>query len=326
MPPSSERPLRVRITRPRTAPGSSLQLPGGGLRHGRCEFEVNPPDGGTYDFWIVLGFAHEHEWALVPPGNTLFICGEPPAKKLFPRGFYRQFGHVVDTHDHSRHAGLILHAPCLGWWVRADHAALSALPSPAKQNRVGVVCSSTARTPGQRRRLRFLSRLKELLPEDVAHFGHGFKPVADKMDAILPYRFQLVLENSVSPHYWTEKLIDAYAGWAHPLYVGCPNLADYFPREAFTALDLADPEGAAGLIRQLLAAPDPAPRLAALAEARRRILHDYNLGLRCAALVEQLPRPGAPARVDLRTYKAFRFFDRLIGRKSFARTAAGPPA
>jgi hypothetical protein len=41
------------------------------------------------------------------------------------------------------------------------------------------------------------------------------------------------LENSQSPHYWTEKLTDAYLGWAFPLYVGCPNVGDYFAKESF---------------------------------------------------------------------------------------------
>jgi hypothetical protein len=312
----------VRVTRPGSGRDSSLQLPSGNLRHGRCQFYVNPDDGGTYDFWIVIGFAYEHEWAWVPPGNTLFICGEPPAKKLFPRGFYRQFEHVIDTHRHSRHPKLTIHAPCLGWWVGGDYPAVSRLAFPEKLNRVGVVCSSTAQTPGQRKRLRFLKALKERLPEEISHFGRGFQPVADKMEAILPYRFQLVLENSQSPHYWTEKLIDAYVGWAHPLYAGCPNLEDYFPRAAFTPLNLDDPEGAATLIRRLLSAPPTAAEHAALVEARRRVLDDYNVGTRCARLVETLHLPGRPVRTEIRTYKAFRLLDRLFGRKSFPRIAA----
>jgi hypothetical protein len=320
------RPLQIRVTRPGSGRDSSLQLPSGDLRHGRCQFHVNPDDGGSYDFWIVIGFAYEHEWALVPPGNTLFICGEPPAKKLFPRGFYRQFAHVIDTHHHSRHPNLVIHAPCLGWWVGGDYAQQAALACPPKQNRVGVVCSSTAQTPGQRQRLRFLAELKKQLPDDIVHFGRGFQPVADKMDAILPYRFQLVLENSRSPHYWTEKLIDAYIGWAHPLYVGCPNLADYFPAESFTALDPNYVAGSVATIRRLLSTPDTPAASAALAEARRRVLDEYNVGVRCARLVESLHRPGEPVRTEIRTYKAFRFLDRLVGRTSYPRTRKPAPA
>lgn len=317
-------PIRVRVTVPFMRRGARLPLPGGAKVWGRCEFAVNPEDGGEHDFWVVLGFAHEWEHARVPAGNTLFICGEPPAKKRFPRAFYRQFGHVVDTHRHSRHPGLILHAPCLGWSVGGGQYRPVETPPPPKRNLVGVVCSSTAKTPGQRRRLRFLAALKEAMPEQIMHFGRGFRPVEDKLEAILPYRFQLVLENSQSPHYWTEKLADAYLGWAHPLYVGCPNVGDYFPRESFTPLNMDDLPGSVALIRRLLAEPEPDVARAALVEARRRMLEDYGVGVRCARLVEQLHRPGPPVRTEIRTYKAFRFWDRLIGRKSFPRTAHHP--
>jgi hypothetical protein len=111
--------------------------------------------------------------------------------------------------------------------------ALKQLTPPEKQNRVSVVCSTTAQTAGQRQRLKFLAALKQRLGDDLMVFGKGFQQIDDKLEATLPYRYHLVLENSQSPHYWTEKLTDAYLGWAFPLYVGCPNVGDYFAKESF---------------------------------------------------------------------------------------------
>ena len=35
-------------------------------------------------------------------------------------------------------------------------------------------------------------------------YGYGFNEIADKRDALVPYKYHLAIENGV-PHYWTEK-------------------------------------------------------------------------------------------------------------------------
>jgi len=72
------------------------------------------------------------------------------------------------------------------------------------------------------------------------HFGRGFEPIDDKMGAILPYRFHLVLENSVLPNYWTEKLADALSRLGLPGLFGCPNVGDYLPAEALLSINDLD--------------------------------------------------------------------------------------
>jgi hypothetical protein len=299
-------PLRVRLTMPLMPSDCDLPIPGGGnVWHG-CEFVVNPPANDPCDFWIICAYAHERETAVVAPENTLFINGEPLEKKEYPRAFYQQFGHVVDTHNHSRHPHLELHASCLGWGVGGLYDPFVRMERPQKINRVGVVCSSTAQTVGQRKRLKFLARLNAVLGADIAHFGRGFQPLETKLDGILPYRFQLVLENCVADHYWTEKLADAYLGWGFPLYAGCPNLDSYFDPTAFQRVNLEEPEQAIRLIRQLLATPESAAEIEAMRGARDLILNRYNLIFRCATLAQKhfVTRP--KQSVTLRDYKFFR--------------------
>src|SRR5437667_94736 len=78
--------------------------------------------------------------------------------------------------------------------------------------------------------------------------GRGIRAIEDKADGILPYRYHVALENSQFPDYWTEKLADAFLGFAHPLYWGCPNLERYFPAQSFTALNIHDPAQAIAAI------------------------------------------------------------------------------
>jgi len=307
--------LRVRVTTAGLPGGLELFTPGGSMCWGRCDFLLNVPDGTECDFWIVFGNAFPRETGRVARANTLFINGEPPAKKVYPRGYYRQFAHLVDMHRKSGHPNIHLSAPCLCWMVGLSwreqrftlgYDALKKLPPPSKQNRMSVVCSTTAQTRGQRERLKFLRALKERLGDDLDVFGKGFEPVDDKLEASLPYRCQLVLENSQSLHYWTEKLTDAHLGWAFPFYVGCPNLADYFDPASFIALDMDDVGGAVKAIRRFLDTPMTEREHEVIRVAREKILDEYNPFARFAHWAETLHRPGGMETVTLRSEKAFR--------------------
>lgn len=314
--PAAAEPIRVSVTA-RLHDGMDRLCPGRKLAWGRCVFEVNPPPGSVCDYWIVWASGRYRDRMVCAPENTLFITLEPPSKKVYPRQYYAQFHRVISVHAADPHPRVTTSLLGMPWHVGLDRAAnryhygydeLSALPLPEKSNSVSVVCSNLATTAGQRQRLAFLAFLKEHLGDTLVHFGRGFTPVADKLDAILPHRFHLVLENSRWPDYWSEKLADAYLGWAHPVYLGCPNLTDFFPAGGFTAVDPERPEQALAVIRGLLASPpEPAP----LAYCRKLILNDYNPFARLAHWAERFHTPGLPATtVRIDSHKAFRPFPR----------------
>lgn len=310
------REILVRVNMDCAPDGMELLTPGGSLRWGRCRFDLNPVGEGPADFAVVLGNARPRDRFACAPENTLFIAGEPLAKKLYPGPFYRQFGHLVDSHAASRHPHLHVSALGLNWHVGLDrsrngyrygHDYLDALACPDKLNRISVVCSNASKTAGQRQRLALLDGLKRRLGDRLVHFGRGFEPIDDKLDAILPYRFHLVLENSVLPNYWTEKLADAYLGWAYPVYLGCPNVSDYIPAEALLSINDLDAEAAAERISRLLEQPFDTRHETAVAAARSRILHLYNPFAWAAHWTERLYRPGLrQTTLTLRSHKAFR--------------------
>ncbi len=315
---TQEDEILVRINMDCAPDGMPLLTPAGSMRWGRCRFDFNPEIGGRADFAITQFNARPVDRFHCAPQNTLFIAGEPLAKKLYPAAFYRQFGHVVDSHAQSRHPNLNVSALGLNWHVGLDHGGyrygydhLTALSSPEKQNRIAVVCSNARKTEGQRQRLALLDALKLRLGDRLVHFGRGFEAIDDKLDAILPYRFHLVLENCVLPNYWTEKLADAYLGWAYPVYLGCPNISEYFPAEAMLSINDQDADTVARQLAYLLDAPLNDAQTAALAEARRRVLNVYNPFAWAAHWAERLYQPSLPEKwLVHRSQKAFRPFPR----------------
>jgi len=313
--------LRVVITVDTRAKGWERLAPGFGeggspVLDG-CEFFMNPEEPVDADYWIVFANARPRDMMRCAPENTLFIAGEPESKKVYPKAFYRQFHRIIDTHVRSGHPRVTLHAPCMAWHIGFDHnrsefdfgyTKLKGMESPKTlENKVSVVCSDAAFTDGQRERLRFLEELKARLGDKLVHFGRGFRPVDDKLDAILGYRFHLVMENSRIPHYWTEKIADAYLGWSFPLYVGSPNLGDYFPEESFVSLDVNDPVKSAETISRLLDKPVSDQERVGVAEGRRLVLDVYNPWVAWARWANEFHVPNAtPKSLVIRSHKAFR--------------------
>jgi hypothetical protein len=301
-------------------PKNLLRLTPGGLGEwGGCKFIVNPPDEESADFVVALGSVRPLVKFFCSPSNTLLMVGEPPSKKIYPRGYYHQFHHLVDSHELGGHPRTKVTALGLPWHVglersthefRIGYDELTTMPEPTqKENKIAVVCSNLTATEGQRERLAFLEKLKDQLGDHIVHFGRGFLPIDDKLDAILPYRFQLVLENSRSPNYWTEKLADAYLGWAMPLYVGCPNLNQFFSDKAFIPLDVNDPDGVTKKMRELLDSRENTTHLSAVRQARHDILNTYNPFAWASRWVRLWHDPNAKKEMMvLRSHKAFRQF------------------
>lgn len=101
-----------------------------------------------------------------------------------------------------------------------------------KPKLLSVICYNKTFTEGNRTKLRLLEILKQHFKE-LDLFGRGTRLIEDKWDGIYPYKYHITLENGSFPHYWTEKLTDAYLRYALPIYYGCPNLTEHFSPQSF---------------------------------------------------------------------------------------------
>lgn len=307
--------LRVVVTMDHAPGRMELLTPGARCRWGRCEFLLNPEPGMEADFWIVAGNARPSDEMLCDPRNTMFIAAEPLEKKVYPLRYYRQFHWLVDSHDKSRHPRLTIDALGLCWHTGLQqpqntytfgYDQLASTPMPEKQNRISVVCSHNRFTPGQRLRLDFLEEAKRELGDQIVHFGRGFEPIADKHEAIRPYRFHLALENCQFRNYWSEKIADAYLSWAFPIYVGCPNLEEFLPADSFVRIDPSNVHQSIETLRQLLQSVPTQQERSAISAGRDAILNRWNPFAVWSRWAEARWQPGTKQRMTIRSHKAFR--------------------
>lgn len=87
-------------------------------------------------------------------------------------------------------------------------------------------CSFIASNPRGSLRNAFFKKLNRLKHVDSAgrHFNNYGSPVVDKLAFLKDYRFNLAFENSQSPGYVTEKLIEPLLVGCIPIYWGAPDV------------------------------------------------------------------------------------------------------
>lgn len=289
-----------------------------------CEF-VFDPMARDYDWLVVYDrfpsvggerFSLWSEELVCPPENTLFVTVEPSSIKSYEPDFLAQFGYVLTGHEpwSIQCPGIIRSQPALRWFYGRGGGNIKTLeqmraePPRVKTRGISTVCSSKRhRHTLHRKRFEFTRQIRKAIPElDV--FGYGLRPIADKAEALDPYRYHIAVENHRCDHHWTEKVADAFLGWCLPLYCGCTNLGDYFPSESFIEIDINDPAGTVDLIRDLLTSDEYERRIQAITEARDLVLNQYNIFAVVSNLIGEggRPAPNQPCSSIIRSRHALR--------------------
>jgi hypothetical protein len=260
---------------------------------GNCKFYVNQPVSYC-DWWIVC-----HNSALINPDSTIcdpehivFISMEPTDSGISSR-FFNQFSQLVICDRNVSHKN-IKYANGTTWWVgikvrhenghifspeyTLNYHKLNEIAMPAKQNRISVICSRNQSLPGHTKRLKFLDKLMgHPVSKHIDFYGGGYNAIPDKWDGIAPYKYHLVLENSIVPDYWSEKLGDAFLGFSFPIYYGCPNINDYFNTDSLAIIDIEKFDQTVSILEQMLSEDKYEDHIPAIIDARNKVLNDYNI-------------------------------------------------
>lgn len=297
------KPIRVKINaKGQNAYHWRSQLPDGVDTVGGCQF-VLEKDDPDYDWLVVIDdvsrrLQREPERLVCADEHTLLVTTEPPTITRYGRSFTSQFAYVLTSQPESalRHSGRIYSHTGNLWFCGHRFSELDGKPLMKKRLPISTVCSSKQQKfTLHNNRYRFSQWLAGKIPE-LEMFGHGVRYIEFKREALDPYRFHLAIENFRGQHHWTEKLSDAFLCSCVPIYYGCTNLADYFPKESFIEIDLEKWETALEVIRRVIDDPQEyESRKESIYEARRLALNDYNLLHMIARIVEENYQAGRSA-------------------------------
>jgi hypothetical protein len=259
------------------------QIPSGKASFGNCIFTFNPLED-AYDWLVIIddvprATPNRIENLSCHKDNTILITTEPSSVARYGRAFAKQFGYLLTNQDAKvlpHRNAISSHTGNLWFYGKSYDQILE--DEPKKTKLISTVCSSKQQGHTMHKlRFEFTKKLQESLP-DVERFGHGVKWIKTKAEALDPYKFHVAVENYIAPHVWTEKLADAFLGYTVPIYCGCPNVYEYFPKDSIIQIDINDIDGSIDKIKKIVSIPgEYERRLDSVKEARRRVLEEYNL-------------------------------------------------
>ena len=172
------------------------------------------------------------------------------------------------------------------WMLKLPFKQLANLRYPDTIKPLSAVMSAKVLTPGQLLRLRALQKISATVQNmdvygrglNVINLGQSYKGSLDyngfcKFKGLYGYAYSLAFENSRHVNYFTEKIIDCFLSWTKPIYWGCPNISDFFPKSSYIEIDIQADDIGQRVAEEISKPVD----INALREARELVLHKYSL-------------------------------------------------
>lgn len=174
------------------------------------------------------------------------------------------------------------------WWLKSNYTELSNLSNTIqKLNNLSIIDSGKTSINGHVQRLHLISNIVNNHSNDVDVYGYitrnqvkpCFKtvlPHKQKDNGLLPYRYNLAIENGSTDYYFSEKFIDPLLCWTMPIYWGCKKIDQFFPKGSYINIDINDPKAPEKII-EISKSDYREQNIEAMAEARDLILNKYNV-------------------------------------------------
>lgn len=130
----------------------------------------------------------------------------------------------------------------------------------------------------QKSRFVLMNKLKGHFKDKLDWYGKGNIYIKDKTDGLYPYKYSIAIENSIHQDYWTEKIADCFLSYTMPIYFGCPNITDYFDKDAMILLNnIDDFMDVINIIENAIDTNLYEKNIDKIIESRNKILYQYQL-------------------------------------------------
>ena len=102
-----------------------------------------------------------------------------------------------------------------------------------KTKNISMISSNKNGLPGYEKRLSWVEKLRN----QVDLYGRGFNEIEFKEQGLEDYMFSVAIENGSYETYFTEKILDCFATGTVPIYLGAPDIGNYFNPEGIIKLE-----------------------------------------------------------------------------------------
>lgn len=231
------------------------------------------------DYWIVMGdISANKEQATCYPENVFYLTDEAHTEKKYDENFLKQFPLVITSRKDIIHPSIIEAPYICGWFLQKNHDFLFnlAFDKSVKSKIISTVTSDKTALPGHKMRFAFINQMIGHFKDRLDLYGDGFNPVDDKFDALFNYKYSISIENSSLNGYFTEKITDCFLTYTMPVYYGCNNIFDYFPKESIIMIDIKNYKVSIDIIEEAIRSDLFSKNMEAIIEARNIYFKKYH--------------------------------------------------
>ena len=173
-------------------------------------------------------FPHEPSWSgshqkNIPDNSTIFG---------FDKSLY--MGHSIESIAHTFYGGRGPWVDKLDFWCYNNLINLEFIKTKNISSSVTELKDNYGPTCLYPQRYDIFKAVDEL---DFIDFYGGRDSSPRKQDALINYKFNLVIENEYSNNWITEKFYDGILTETVPVYYGCKNIKDIYPEDGYILID-----------------------------------------------------------------------------------------
>lgn len=165
------------------------------------------------------------------------------------------------------------------WWINIPYDDLLSI-NPVKTKDLSIIDSGKRLTQYHNFRVDLIESITKKY-KNVDLFGKingNILPDRDKQNGLLPYRYNLAVENGITDYYFSEKFCDAVLCLSMPIYSGCKNIDKFFPVGSYIKIDESKPvDYIADQINDIIKSDYREQNIQNLIEAKNLVLNKYNI-------------------------------------------------
>ena len=110
-------------------------------------------------------------------------------------------------------------------WIETDNLKLSDF---SQRRGISLIASMKNDLEGHNLRHKLISLDKSHTHQLLTPLGRAYEQFGDMVTALAPFRYSVVIENCIEPHYFTEKILNCLACKTIPIYWGHESVKQYF--------------------------------------------------------------------------------------------------
>ncbi|MCW2119443.1 glycosyltransferase family 10 domain-containing protein [Flavobacterium sp. 7A] len=239
------------------------------------DFTFTEEDVAECDYLVILDYPKNDISIKVNPNNIISVCLEPPNEVSKYRQYANKKAAVIINQLDINKNNILSHG-ALPWHIDKDYDFLTAVKQQdlVKENKIVWITSNQQSSKGHKDRMRFLEQIKPLPFVDL--YGRGINPVDDKWEVLSQSKYAIAYENFQNEYYWTEKIMDCFLSHTMPIYFGCKNIGEFFPKNSFIQMNPKD-RHIDLFLKEIVQSNKWDENKDAINEARNLVLNKYQL-------------------------------------------------